>query len=513
MIDFGPSCPLPMGAGVTTIERRGRSSFDERQERVRVVTAAVQGTAGIRSDNETLQSVVATICDLADGVDTLRPMPTEELTAVERRAWARARTPIFRDHDRTEIAVAFAADALVALACDETAPPVGDVTSVVETVAGLTVSAPDAAAFALYSRALGNPQFLQISPSAAIRAHLQLLTALAPVEGASLWVEELPGALALLGATDDAASASFADVAASTIAGSLDLDWLSSTSRVHGQPVLRFGQPVAALVVAAAPDARGRASLFLAEAQAALAPVIERESLLERSASRDRKLQSAAERRLTRVGYDLHDGPLQEIAALAVDLRHAREQVAENVEGRLRSILLGRFDDLDGRLAEIDQGLRELSHSLESSRITEHPLEEVLRREIEAFEHRSGIPVEFAAEPLEQAITPSQRIALYRIVQEALSNIRTHSGATTVSVTVEQADRATTVRVKDDGAGFDVPAMMVAAAQRGRLGLVGMSERIKLLGGAFELRSRPGFGTEVVARLPWWEPIAGGAEA
>jgi signal transduction histidine kinase len=80
-------------------------------------------------------------------------------------------------------------------------------------------------------------------------------------------------------------------------------------------------------------------------------------------------------------------------------------------------------------------------------------------------------------------------------------------------VTVEQADRATTVRVKDDGAGFDVASMMVAAAQRGRLGLVGMSERIKLLGGAFELRSRRGVGTEIVARLPWWEPIAAEVDA
>jgi signal transduction histidine kinase len=512
MIDFGPFCPLPMSPGVTTIERRGRSSFDERQERVRVVTAAVQGTAGIRSDNETLEAVVATIRDLADGVDTLRPMPTEELTAAERRAWARARTPIFRDHDRTDIAVAFAADALVALATDDGAPTC-DVTPVVETVAELTGFAPEAAAFAVYSRALGSPQFLHVSPSAAVRAHLQLLTALAPVDAASLWVEELPGSLALVGATDDAASARFADVASSTIAGSLDLDWLSSASHVHGQPVLRFGQVVAALVVSAAPAARARASVFLAEAQAALAPVLERESLLERSALRDRKLQAAAERRLTRVGYDLHDGPLQEIAALAADLRHARDQVASSVEGRLRAILLGRFDDLDGRLAEIDAGLRELSHSLESSRITEHPLEEVLRREIEAFERRTGIPVEFVAEPLEQAITPSQRIAFYRIVQEALSNIRAHSGATSVSVTVEQADRATTVRVKDDGAGFDVASMMVAAAQRGRLGLVGMSERIKLLGGAFELRSRRGVGTEIVARLPWWEPIAAEVDA
>ena len=473
-----------------------------------MVTAALQGTGEIRSDNETLEAVVATIRDLAEGVDTLRPMPTEELTAAERRAWARARTPIFRDHDRTDIALAFGAYARVALASDETVPPRLDARRVVEAVAELTGSAPEAAAFAVYARALGNPQFLQISPSTAIAAHLDLLTALAPVDAASLWVEELPGSLALVGATDDAASAAFADAASSTISGSLDLDWLSSTSRVHGQPVLRFGQPVAALVVSAAPEARGRASLFLAEAQTALAPVLERESLLERSASRDRKLQSAAERRLTRVGFDLHDGPLQEIAALAVDLRHARDQVASSVEGRLRGLLLGRFDDLDGRLAEIDAGLRELSHSLESSRITEHPLEEVLRREIESFEHRSGIPVEFDAAPLEQAITPSQRIALYRIVQEALSNIRTHSGATAVSVTVEQADRATIVRVKDDGAGFDVPAMMVAAAQRGRLGLVGMSERIRLLGGAFELRSRPGLGTEVVARLPWWEPLA-----
>jgi signal transduction histidine kinase len=481
---------------------------------VRVATAAVDSTIRARSEQETTDAVVATIRDLAEGADTLRPMPTEELTAADRRAWERARAPLFRGQDRTDIAIAFAAEALVALATDEAAGLPPDATRIVDAVAELAGLTPETAAFTVYARAVGNTHLLQVAPSAAIDAHLELLRTLAPLESASLWVESAPGSLTLAGATDaGAATPDHAAVASSTIAGSLALDWLSSEARIHGQPVLRFGQTVAALVVCAAPAARARASVFLSEAQAALAPVLEREALLERSASRDRKLQSAAERRLTRVGFDLHDGPLQEIAAFALDLRHAREQVATNVEGRLRAILLGRFDDLDGRLAEIDASLRELSHSLESSRITEHPLEEVLRREIDAFEHRTGIPVELDAEPLEREITPSQRIAFYRIVQEALSNIRTHSGATTVSVSVRQAERATLVRVKDDGAGFDVPTMMVAAARRGRLGLVGMSERIRLLGGAFELRSRPGVGTEVVARLPWWDPIAAEADA
>jgi signal transduction histidine kinase len=101
----------------------------------------------------------------------------------------------------------------------------------------------------------------------------------------------------------------------------------------------------------------------------------------------------------------------------------------------------------------------------------------------------------------------SQRIAVLRIVQEALSNIREHSSATKVTVSVRATDHRLELIVVDNGVGFDVRQQAAAAARRGRLGIVGMNERVRLLGGVFSLDSAPGSGTTLRASIPAWRPI------
>jgi signal transduction histidine kinase len=240
-----------------------------------------------------------------------------------------------------------------------------------------------------------------------------------------------------------------------------------------------------------------------------LAPILERDMLLDRSTTREQQLQQANERRLLRVGFDLHDGPLQDLAALASDMRLARDQIAGTLRGRIRSIILGRFDDLDGRLNHIDQTLRELSHSLESSSIVDRPLGDVLQRELDGFDRRAGIEGRLVIKGSFDCLSASQRIAIFRIVQEGLANVREHAAATSVLVSLEQLADGVRLRIFDDGSGFDVSHTVVAAARRGRLGLVGMSERVRLLGGSFSLTSAPSAGTEICVTLPSWEPVGG----
>jgi signal transduction histidine kinase len=91
-------------------------------------------------------------------------------------------------------------------------------------------------------------------------------------------------------------------------------------------------------------------------------------------------------------------------------------------------------------------------------------------------------------------------------VQEALSNIRDHSGAKRVSVSVSVRRSSVHAEIVDDGRGFVVERTLVRAARRGRLGLVGMSERVRLLGGRFDVDSRPGGPTAISVVLPRWEP-------
>jgi signal transduction histidine kinase len=475
------------------------------------VTSVV--AAGIASNDSTrrhgIGSIAARVRALAAGI-TAETAPATTFAAAEARVRALAETAASA-RDRSDAALLYAADALAASVVEEGASAIDDIDQLVATVAEITELSVDSAAFALYMRASASPQILNLPPRVAAEAHLRLLVGLAPVTDASVWVDELGGAHCIAAVGDAAETRRFRHIAAQTIGGGC-LDEDDARTQITGVPILRWGRPVAAVVARSRPEHRTRASVFLLECRAMLAPVLERDVLLDRSTSREQQLQQASERRLLRLGFDLHDGPLQDVAALASDLRLAREQLSHSLTGRLRVILLGRFDDLGARLEEIDKTLRELSHSLESSRVGTSPLPETLRRELTGFDRRSGIEGSLTVSGSFDSLTPSQRIALFRIAQESLANAREHSGATQVAVSLEKMPDGVRLVVSDDGEGFDVSQTVVAAARRGRLGLIGMSERVRLLGGAFSISSSPGNGTDVCVTLPNWQPV-GGARA
>jgi signal transduction histidine kinase len=283
----------------------------------------------------------------------------------------------------------------------------------------------------------------------------------------------------------------------------------SARTHHHSVPVERWGQPSAALVLRCRPDDRARALAYAAEAAVTLAPVIEFDALLQRNASRERSLTGASERRLTRLGFDLHDGPMQDIAALATDLRLFRRQLGPLLaHGKDAVIALGRIDDLEARLVSVDEELRELARSLQSPAGLRVPLEDAIEHEIATFRGKSGMEVELSMTGSFDALTASQKITLVRLVQEALSNIRDHSEARSVQVRIGATRTRLMLDVADDGRGFDVEERLLQAARAGRLGIVGMGERIRLLGGRFEIESKPGGPTRVRASIPRWRPLA-----
>jgi len=98
-------------------------------------------------------------------------------------------------------------------------------------------------------------------------------------------------------------------------------------------------------------------------------------------------------------------------------------------------------------------------------------------------------------------LTDSQRIVLFRVVQEALSNVRKHSGADRVEVVLRSKRTFVELTVTDDGCGFDPRRL-----DSDRLGLAGISERVRLLGGAVEIETTAGLGSTVRATLPQWRP-------
>jgi two-component system sensor histidine kinase NreB len=366
----------------------------------------------------------------------------------------------------------------------------------------------------LYVEALRDPQLLELPPDQAIEAQLRLLIGFAPVSEVSLWTSEpngRPHCLLILG--DGPATRR---LRAAARAAMIETEERITNERgfIHAIPVLRWGHPVAALVVRARPEERERALVFAEEATATLASAIARQALLEQNAEGERSLVESSERRLARIGLDLHDGPIQELAAFAGDLRLLRRQLTRVVDGHEHGdLVLGRIDDLEARLVELDRELRELAVWTESSALMAGSFPELLSGELQAFAGRHRIDAELAVRGRFDFLTPSQRITILRIIQEALTNVQAHSEASEVTVTVFPGRTHVSVEVTDNGRGFDVERTLVQAARKGRLGLVGMSERVRLLGGRFDLQSSPGGPTTISAKIPRWRPLEAENEA
>ena len=279
-------------------------------------------------------------------------------------------------------------------------------------------------------------------------------------------------------------------------------------SHPRSSPIVRFDQIVGAVVGHAIGTDQDRAAAYLTEATQALGVVLERELLLDRSRSRERALVSSAERKLMRLAFDLHDGPIQDVLALAAEVKHLQGQLYPYVLESQRELAHGRFDDVSARLGELDRALREIAHSLESRSIVSRPLGEILHREVDTFADRTGIGAQLDLRGDPESLNSSQRIAIFRAVQEALANVREHSGATDVEIRLRARRSSIDVRITDNGAGFEVSHALARAAKRGRLGVVGIGERVRMLGGTFELDSQPGGPTMLSFALPRWRPDA-----
>lgn len=362
-------------------------------------------------------------------------------------------------------------------------------------------------ALGVYQRVIRDPRLLELPPWLAIETMLRLLFAFAPIGAVSLWKTgplEASRCVCSAGGSGPTRRMRAAAVAAAQGAEGVRE---SRRARVHAVPVLRWEHVCAVLVLRAEPKDRNRALAFARESVGTLGLLLERDALLEQGVERERSLVESSERRLTRLGFDLHDGPLQDVGAATRELRLFREQLARTLPpGEDYEPVLGRLDELEEILLASEVELRELAQLTGSPTILERPLREIIAAEVDAFASSTGVRALVDLRGDLEPLTASQKIALIRILQEALTNVREHSGATQVLISVVQTRERVYAEVVDNGCGFDVERTLVQAARRGRLGLVGMSERVRLLGGTLDVRSRPGDSTVVCVTLPQWRP-------
>jgi two-component system sensor histidine kinase DegS len=221
------------------------------------------------------------------------------------------------------------------------------------------------------------------------------------------------------------------------------------------------------------------------------------------AASRPQEAESRARRQLARLRFDLHDGPQQDLILLGEDLRLLHGQLQQVLaDGGARDHILGHLDDLHARLAAVDSDLRRISTLMVSPFLPDESFASAFTGLIDDFAMRTRVEPAATVEGDFDSLTDSQRITLLALIQEALHNIREHSGASRVDISVIVTDGAVQAEVRDDGRGFELDSTYSRAVTEGHLGLVGMHERVQMLGGTTSIESHPGGPTIISVRLP-----------
>jgi two-component system sensor histidine kinase UhpB len=148
--------------------------------------------------------------------------------------------------------------------------------------------------------------------------------------------------------------------------------------------------------------------------------------------------------------------------------------------------------------------LLNLARQLRPSALDDHGLVPAVETQLKRFSARTGIEVRLGTAGDPDELPEVVQTAIYRVAQEALTNVTRHAGATVVEMDLEEEQGSAELRVRDDGGGFDpsIAARTASEAQGGGLGLVGMVERARLVGGELDVRSAPGGGTTITLRVP-----------
>jgi signal transduction histidine kinase len=362
--------------------------------------------------------------------------------------------------------------------------------------------------FALARDVLRAPELLTLLPAVAVEVQLAMLLAFAPLRSTSLWtLDDAEQVTCVRHVGEGTPSRGEKELARQLLGG--EASEPSPRRLLLGLPVGRWQQPLAALVGSARPGMRDGSQSFLAEAVSMLGAILERDALLAGNAASERALVQSSERKLTRLAFDLHDGPIQDIALLAEDIRQFRDQLESLAGNPLhRERVRGRLDDLDAQLGALDVELRRMSSEVHgASVLLDRPFTKALRDIAQAFAARTNIEPRVTLAGEMSMLSVSQQIALLNIIHEALTNVREHSNATEVQIAVSVNAKGVEAQVLDDGCGFDLEATLIRAARKGRLGLVGMHERVRLLGGQCRIESRPGGPTIISIALERWEPL------
>jgi two-component system, NarL family, sensor histidine kinase UhpB len=219
------------------------------------------------------------------------------------------------------------------------------------------------------------------------------------------------------------------------------------------------------------------------------------EALDDVSKSRATQILSAQEQERKRIARELHDETSQVLTSLLISLALLEETVTTE-EARLR------VADTRALAHQTLRAVRNLSIDLRPSALDDLGLLPALRWYIKEYQQKCGVEVDFSASGLKERLPAEMETALYRVIQESLTNTAKHARAQKAWVTLKEDCGVVHAHVRDDGRGFDAQAVLRTPWQDRGLGLAGMQERAMLLDGSIKIESQVGAGTSIEIAIP-----------
>jgi signal transduction histidine kinase len=210
-----------------------------------------------------------------------------------------------------------------------------------------------------------------------------------------------------------------------------------------------------------------------------------------------RQITQAQENERRRIARELHDDTIQSLVGLSRQLESLATSDRVLSDGSAE-----RIHELRRATGEVIKRVRRFSQDLRPSILDDLGLLPTLDELTTDLNRLDGIHAEFRARGEERRLSSEMELTLFRIAQEALNNVRKHAEATKVLTTLELSDSVVTLTVEDNGKGFNPPTMTDHPTTAGKLGLIGMHERARLLGGSLSVESALGSGTKVVVSVP-----------
>ena len=220
------------------------------------------------------------------------------------------------------------------------------------------------------------------------------------------------------------------------------------------------------------------------------------DNLQEQLRRLSRQIISAQEEERKRISRELHDVIAQTLTGINIRLATLKKEASVNTNGLDRNI--ARTQKLVERSVNI---VHEFARELRPAVLDDLGLIPALHSFVKLFSKRTRIHVHLKAFAGVEQLPGNQRTILYRVAQEALTNVSRHAQASRVEVHIEKVAKGVSMKIADNGKSFEVERALNTRGQ-GRLGLLGMRERVEMVGGHFGVESTPGKGTTVTAFVP-----------